>query len=125
MPNKRRHAQAFPLTATLIGVAIAVCLAVFAIKALTVKYQVIQGGEKLKRLERELDEYSVKNEALQTDKHKLIAPQELVKHQANGSLKLQKIEEKSLIHVGQPRPQPVAPGPQPGIAKVSTTEGQR
>ena len=125
MPNKRRHAQAFPLTATLIGVAIAVCLAVFAIKALTVKYQVIQGGEKLKRLERELEEYTVKNEALQTEKHKMIAPQVLAKFQANGTLKLMKIEEKSLIHVGQPRPQAVPPVAQPGIAKVSTTEGQR
>jgi hypothetical protein len=37
MPNKRRHAQAFPLTATLIGLAVAACLTVFAIKALTVK----------------------------------------------------------------------------------------
>jgi cell division protein FtsL len=120
MPNKRRHAQAFPLTATLIGVAIAVCLAVFAIKALTVKYQVIQGGEKLKRLERELEEYTVKNEALQTQKHKMIAPQELAKFQANGALKLVKIEEKNLVHVGQPQ----APQ-QPGIAKVSTTEGKR
>jgi hypothetical protein len=101
MSNKRRHAQAFPLAATLIGVAIAVCLSVFAIKALTVKYQVIQGGNKLKQLERELSAVAVKNEGLQTQKDRLTSAPALVKAMEKGVIKLVKIEEKHVINVGR------------------------
>jgi cell division protein FtsL len=102
MSNKRRHAQAFPLAATLIGVAIAVCIAVFAIKALTVKYQLIQGGEKLKRLERELASAAVKNEALQTQKDLLTSPPNLAKALEKGGINLVKIDEKYVVNVGRP-----------------------
>ena len=102
MSNKRRHAQAFPLAATLIGVAIAVCIAVFAIKALTVKYQLIQGGEKLKRLEREFASVVVKNEALQTQKDLLISPPNLIKALERGVIDLAKIDEKYVVNVGRP-----------------------
>ena len=102
MSNKRRHAQAFPLAATLIGVAIAVCIAVFAIKALTVKYQLIQGGEKLKRLEREFASVMVKNEALQTQKDRLISPPNLIKALETGFIALAKIDEKYVVNVGRP-----------------------
>jgi hypothetical protein len=108
MSNKRRHAQAFPLAATLIGVAIAVCIAVFAIKALTVKYQLIQGGEKLKRLERELASVLVKNEALQTQKDTLTSPPSLAKALEKGVINLTKIDEKYVVNVGRaPRAQVV------------------
>jgi hypothetical protein len=101
MSNKRRHAQAFPLAATLIGVAIAVCLTVFAIKALTVKYQVIQGGNKLKQLERELTAIASKNEGLQTKKELLISPPALAKALERGVIKLNKIEDKNVVYVGR------------------------
>jgi len=107
MSNKRRHAQAFPLAATLIGVAIAVCIAVFAIKALTVKYQLIQGGEKLKRLERELASAVVKNEALQTQKDLLTSPPNLAKAVEKGATNLMKIDEKYVVNVGRPPRAPV------------------
>ena len=108
MSNQRRHAQAFPLAATLIGVAIAVCIAVFAIKALTVKYQLIQGGEKLKRLEREFASVVVKNEALQTQKDLLTSPPNLAKALEKGVINLVKIDEKYVVNVGRaPRPQVV------------------
>jgi hypothetical protein len=102
MSNKRRHAQAFPLAATLIGVAIAVCIAVFAIKALTVKYQLIQGGEKLKRIEREYASIMVQNEALQAKKDQLISPLNLGKALETGFITLAKIEEKYVVNVGRP-----------------------
>ena len=108
MSNKRRHAQAFPLAATLIGVAIAVCLSVFAIKALTVKYQVIQGGNKLKQLERELSAVAVKNEVLQTQKDRLVSTPALAKALEKGVIKLTKIEEKDVIYVGRTPKVPMA-----------------
>jgi hypothetical protein len=118
LSNKRRHAQAIPLTAILIGVAIAVCIAVFAIKALTVKYQLIQGGEKLKRLERELASAIVKNEALQTQKDLLISPPSLAKALEKGVINLVKIDEKYVVNVGRP--------PRAQVVKLaSTREGER
>jgi hypothetical protein len=106
MSNKRRHAQAFPLAATLIGVAIAVCIAVFAIKALTVKYQLIQGGEKLKRLEREFAAVANKNESLQAKKDLLISAPNLTKALETGAIKLVKIDDRLVVNVGRPpRPQ--------------------
>jgi cell division protein FtsL len=117
MSNKRRHAQAFPLAATLIGVAIAVCIAVFAIKALTVKYQLIQGGEKLKRLERELTSVSVKNEAFQTQKDLLISPPNLAKALEKGVINdLEKIDEKYVINVGRP--------PRAQVVKLAAAPGE-
>lgn len=115
MSNKRRHAQAFPLAATLIGVAIAVCIAVFAIKALTVKYQLIQGGEKLKRLEREYASVVVKNEALQTQKDLLISPPNLAKALEKGVIGLVKIDEKYVVNVGRP--------PRPQVIKLAAAPG--
>lgn len=117
MSNKRRHAQAFPLAATLIGVAIAVCIAVFAIKALTVKYQLIQGGDKLKRLEGELATVLVKNEALQTQKDLLISPPNLAKALEKGVIKLSKIDEKYVVNVGRP--------PRPQVVKLAAREDGR
>jgi len=111
MPNQRRHAQAFPLAATLIGVSIAVCIAVFAIKALTVKYQLIQGGEKLKRLERDLASMTVQNESLQTAKDKLISPPVLQRALDSGFIKLVRIEDKYVVNVGRP--------PKPQIVKLA------
>ena len=101
MSNKRRHAQAVPLAAILIGVAVAVCVAVFAIKALTVKYQLIQGGDKLKQLERELASVNVKNESLQTQKDLLISPPSLAKALEKGVIKLVKIDDKYVVPVGR------------------------
>ena len=101
MSNKRRHAQAFPLAATVIGIAIAICFAVFGIKALTVKYQVMQGGEKLKQMERELANLAVKNESLQTRKDWLTSPPQLAKARENGLLPLKEIDEKYIINAGR------------------------
>jgi hypothetical protein len=116
MSNKRRHAQAFPLAATLIGVAIAVCIAVFAIKALTVKYQLIQGGEKLKRLEREFASVTVKNESLQTQKDRLISPPNLIKALQTGFITLAKIDEKYVVNVGRP--------PRAQVVKLAAVPGE-
>ena len=99
MSNKRRHAQAFPLTATLIGLAVAACLTVFAIKALTVKYQVIQGGDKLKRLEKELAELTIKNEDFQTEKDRLTSPPALLKGIESGLISLQAVDDKYVVPV--------------------------
>jgi hypothetical protein len=105
MSNKRRHAQAFPLAATLIGSAIAICFAVFGIKALTVKYQLMQGGNKLKELEREMASLSTKIESLQTRKDWLTSPPQLAKALENQLVNLVAIDEKFVIPVGQePKP---------------------
>jgi hypothetical protein len=114
MSNKRRHAQAFPVAATLIGVAIAVCIAVFAIKALTVKYQIIQGGEKLKRLERELASVVVQNESLQTQKDMLISVPSLTKALATRVIDLVKIDEKYVVNVGR--------APRPTVVKLASAQ---
>ena len=107
MPNKRRHAQAFPLTATLIGLAVAACLTVFAVKALTVKYQVIQGGDKMKRLENELFQLTVQNEDFQTQKDLLTSPPALQKAMDSGLISLQKIDGKYVVSIGrEPKPDP-------------------
>lgn len=100
--NKRRHAKSFPLAATIIIIAVAICGVTFAIKALSVKYQVIQGGNKLKQIERELAELNVKNEALQTRKDLLTSPPRLQEAINKGILGLMKIDEKFVVNVGRP-----------------------
>ena len=99
--NKRRHAKSFPLAATIIIVAVAVCTVTFLVKALMVKYQVVEGGNKLKRLERELSELTVKSEALQTRKDMLTSPPRLKTAIDTGVLNLNAIDEKFVVNVGR------------------------
>jgi hypothetical protein len=101
--NQRRHAKAFPLAATLVILALAICFVTFAIKALMVKYQVVQGGTKIKQLERELGALALSNQSLQTAKARLISPPELKRKLDSGFFKgLLEIKENYVITVGRP-----------------------
>jgi hypothetical protein len=101
--NQRRHAKAFPLAATLIIIALAICFVTFAIKALMVKYQLVQGGSKIKELERELTALALSNQSLQTKKERLISAPELKKQLEIGHLKgLVPIKDGSVIPVMPP-----------------------
>jgi len=104
MPNARKHAPVFPLAATLIGIAMAVCVVSFFVKALLVRHQVIQDGERIKRLERQLAEYNAKNESLQARKNELTSVGALQHALTNDFLKLRKIDERFVVNVTQPRP---------------------
>jgi len=101
--NQRRHAKAFPLAATLVIVALAICFVTFAVKALMVKYQVVQGGTKIKQYERELNALELNNQSLQTTKDCLTSVAELKKKYEAGFFKnLIPITENSIIFVGRP-----------------------
>ena len=102
--NSRRYAQAVPVVAILMVVVVIVSIAVFFIKTLIVKHQVIAGGDRIKRLEKELAELSNKNEALQTKKDQLTSVPALQKAVSKGFVNLVKIDEKFVVNVSRPRP---------------------
>ena len=103
MSNQRKNAPAFPLVATLIGIAMAICFVSFVVKALLVHHQVVQDGERIKRLERSLQEVNAKNEAFLSKKNDLISVPALRGAMASGFLKLAPIDERFVINVAQPR----------------------
>jgi hypothetical protein len=102
--NQRRHAKAFPLAATLVIVALAICFVTFAVKALTVKYQVVQAGSKIKQYEHELNALALSNQSLQTTKDRLTSPTELKKKFDADYFKgrLIEINETFVYTVGRP-----------------------
>jgi hypothetical protein len=104
MSNQRKHAPVFPLAATIIGIGIAVCVVSFFVKALLVRHQVVQDGERIKRLERQVAEVTAKNESLLAKKNELISVPALRLAMDRGFLKLQAIDERFVINVAQPRP---------------------
>lgn len=106
--NKRKSARSFPLAATIILIVVAAFGVTFAIKVLMVKYAVVQGGNELKKLERELNDLTVKNEALLSRKDQLTSPPRLQAALDKGLINLIKIDEKSVIRVGRPVRQDVA-----------------
>jgi hypothetical protein len=108
MPNQRKHAPVFPLAATIIWIAVAACVVTFFVKALLVRHQVMQDGERIKRLERQLAEINAKNESLQSKKYDLISVPALRKAMASGFLKLLPIDESTVRSVVPPRPAVVA-----------------
>lgn len=101
--NNRRYAQAVPLIAILIVVIVVVSIVGFCIKTLMVQHQVVVGGDRIKRLEKELAELSNKNEALQTKKDQLTSVPALQKAVSKGFVNLVKIDEKCVVNVSQPR----------------------
>ncbi len=115
MANQHKHAQAFPLAATLIGIAMAICVVSFFVKALLVRHQVVQGGDRIKHLERALAEVNAKNEAFLSKKNDLTSVPALRAAMASGFLKLQAIDERFVITVAQPRP---------AVAAATTLEGR-
>jgi hypothetical protein len=74
-----------------------------------VKYQVIQGGDKLKRLEKELGDLTIKNEDFQTEKDWLTSPPALRKAMDSGLIAdLKKADDKYMVVIGRdPKPEPV------------------
>jgi hypothetical protein len=102
--NRHRYAQAFPLAATLIGAVIAVCFVGFLIKALMVKHEVMQDGDRIKRLEKELIDLNIKNEAFQTKKDQLTSVPALRKALEKKVIHLMPIEDRFVVNVGQSRP---------------------
>jgi hypothetical protein len=104
MANQHKHTPVFPLAATLIGLGMAICVVSFFVKALLVRHQVMQDGERIKRLERSLAEVTAKNEAFLAKKNELISVPALKNAIASGFLKLQPIDERYVRNVAQPRP---------------------
>lgn len=102
--NSRRYSQAVPVIAILIAIIVVVSAVAFFVKTLTVKHQVVVGGDRIKRLEIELAELSNKNEALQTKKDQLTSVPALQKAVNKGFVSIVKIDEKFVVNVNQPRP---------------------
>ena len=98
--NRKRYAQAVPVVYICIGIGIAVCIVGFCVKALILQHQVRQGGERLRRLQKEFAEVNIKNEALQTKKDQLTSTPALQKAIKDGFVKLVKIEDQFVVHVG-------------------------
>ena len=97
--NKRRYAQAVPLAYICIGLAILICAGTFGIKILMLKQQLKQGGERLGRLRKELNEVNTSNEALHTKKNQLTSLPALKKAIADGVIKLKPIDESFVVNV--------------------------
>ncbi len=83
---------------------IAICIVGFAIKTLMVKHEVMQGGDRMKRLEKELTELNIKNEALQTKKDQLTSVPALRKKLDGKIIHLMPIEDRFVVNVGQSHP---------------------
>ena len=101
--NRPRHAQAFPVLYTFIGIAVAVCFVGLGIKALIVQQELKQGGERLKRLKKDLAELTIKNEGLLAKKDVLTSPPKLEALIRNGTLKLKPIDDKFVVRIGPVR----------------------
>ncbi len=82
----------------------AVCVVSFFVKALLVRHQVIQDGDRIKRLERDVTEFTAKNESLLAKKNELISVAALQKAMNNDFLRLRKIDERFVVNVTLPRP---------------------
>lgn len=104
MANQHKHAPVFPLAFTIIGVAVAVCIVSFLVKALLVRHQVIQDGDRIKRLERALAEITAKNESLLARKNEIVSVPALKAAMDRGFLKLQPIDNQFVRNVTTPRP---------------------
>ena len=130
--NQRRHAKAFPLVATLVTIALAICFVTFAVKALMVKYQVLQGGSKIKQLEHEVAALAVNNQALLAEKAQLTSATELKKKFLAGFFKdLLVIKDNAVIPVGRvaaakpPSDLPTASRlPEAAVAAANVTVGR-
>ena len=103
MSNRYRTArQSLPLTAWIIGAAVAACVVGFGIKFLMVKYQIFQGGKTVKEMEVRLSRLITSNEDLQAKVDTLTARPELKKKHAAGYIKMREIlDEKDVIHAGR------------------------
>ncbi|MEK0447760.1 MAG: hypothetical protein RL088_28 [Verrucomicrobiota bacterium] len=103
MSNRYKTAkQSLPLTAWIIGAAVAACVVGFGVKFLMVKYQIFQGGRTVKEMEVRLSRLITSNEDLQAKVDTLTARPELKKKHAAGYLKMREIvEEKDVIHPGR------------------------
>lgn len=99
--NRRRHANALPIAAWCLWITVAVCVVGFFVKALMVRYQVHQGGEKLKELERKVAECQLKNKDLDTRFERLASRTELEKKRKANFIKLIPIAEENVVHVGR------------------------
>jgi hypothetical protein len=111
--NRHRYEQKFPLVYIVIGVVMAVCLAGFAVKGLLVQHQNVQSAQRIKRLNKELQEIEIKNEAFRTRRDQLISPPALAKAIKEGFVKVVPIEEKFVIQVGAPKHRVATANPQP------------
>ncbi len=88
----------------LIGSVMLICVVGFFIKSLMVKHGAMQDGDRVKRLEKELTELNIKNEALQTKKDQLTSVPALRKKLEGKVLHLKPIEDRFVVNVGQSRP---------------------
>lgn len=110
--NRHRYSQDFPVAYTIACVVVAACVIGFFVRMLFVKHQITQSGERLKRLDRQLADIKIKNEALQTRKDQLTSPPALQKAIKDGFIKLVKIEDRFVLHVGAQRSGVAATTPQ-------------
>jgi hypothetical protein len=97
--NRRRYAQAFPLTYVCVGIAVFACIVTFAVKALMMHQQLKQGAERLRRFRNDLAELKIRNEALQTRKTQLTSTPALQAAIADGTIKLIPIESRVIVDV--------------------------
>ena len=101
--NRQRYAQAFPLTYICIGIAVLVCFVSFSVKALLIKQQLKQDGERLVGLLKEQAKIETDIQRLETEKKKLISPPALIKAIAEKFIKLVEIDEHSVFQVDRVR----------------------
>jgi cell division protein FtsL len=99
--NRRRHANALPIAGWCLWITVAVCFVGFCVKALMVRYQVHQGGEKIKELERQIVEFDLKNKDLQTRFERLASRTELDKRRKAGFFPLVEIKEENVVHLNR------------------------
>jgi cell division protein FtsB len=101
--NRPRHAQKLPLIYIIVGMAIFGCAAGFGIKLLNVKLRIVQDGQRLKRIDKELASLTKKNEGLATQREQLTSQPALAKAIKGGFVKVVPIDEKFVIQVGAPK----------------------
>jgi|GEM_PF-2258863 len=99
--NHRRHANALPIAGWCLWITVAFCIVGFFVKALMVRYQVHQGGEKIKELEHQIVEFDLKNRDLETRYERFASRTELDKRRKAGFFPLVEIKEVNVVHVNR------------------------
>ena len=98
--NRHRHAQKFPVVYTCIGIAAFLCVVSFSVKGLLISQQLKQGGERLNRIKRQIQEVKTASAGLMTKKIQLTSIPAITKAIKDGVIKLVPIEDRFIVRVG-------------------------
>jgi hypothetical protein len=115
--NRHRHAQRFPFVYVCIGTAAFLCIASFSVKTLLISQQLKQGGERLSRIKRQIEEVRIANAGLKTKKAQLTSIPAITKAIKDGVVKLVPIEDRFIVHVGTMRHGVAVADPQPATGR--------